>query len=45
LIIKIDGQSVNDISELKLELFFKKPDKPISITYKRDKKIITQSSK
>ncbi len=45
LILKIDGESVKDIFELKLALFFKKPKEPISLTYKRGKKIITQSSR
>jgi uncharacterized iron-regulated protein len=44
-ILKIDGKKVKDIFELKLALFFKKPNEPISLTYKRGKKIITQSSK
>ncbi len=45
LILEIDGEKVKDIFELKLELFFKKEKEPISLTYKRGKKIITQSSR
>jgi len=42
LILEIDGQKVKDIFELKLELFFKKENEPISLTYKRGKKLITK---
>ena len=42
LILEIDGQKVKNIFELKLELFFKKKDEPISLTYKRGKRLITK---
>lgn len=45
LLLKIDGEKVKDIFELKLVLFFKKLNDQISLTYKRNDKIITQSSK
>ncbi|HIP59868.1 MAG TPA: PDZ domain-containing protein [Campylobacterales bacterium] len=45
LILEIDGAKIKDIFELKLALFFKKENELISLTYKRGKKIITQSSR